>query len=63
MVGLPVLIVLIMRSPYTKPPPYDFLNLYGACLETTAGELAVATTSWAGLAKKQSKVFDPGGGL
>ena len=32
-------------------------------VETTAGELAAATTSWAGLAKKQSKVFDPGGGL
>ena len=34
-----------------------------AGVETTAGELAAATTSWAGLAKKQSKVFDPGGGL
>jgi hypothetical protein len=28
-----------------------------------AGGLATATTSEAGLAKKQSKVFDPGGGL
>jgi hypothetical protein len=34
-----------------------------AGVETTAGELAAATTSWAGLAKKQSMVFDPGGGL
>ena len=34
-----------------------------AGVETTAGELAAATTSWAGLAKKQFKVFDPGGGL
>jgi hypothetical protein len=32
-------------------------------VETTAGELAAATTSWAGLAKKQSKVVDPGGGV
>ena len=36
---------------------------FGAGVETTAGELAAATTSGAGLAKKQSKVFDPGGGL
>ena len=35
----------------------------GPELEATAGELAAATTSGAGLAKKQSKVFDPGGGL
>ena len=38
----------------------------GARVEATAGvarELAAATTSGAGLAKKQSKVFDPGGGL
>ena len=34
-----------------------------AGVETTAGELAAATTSGAGLAKKQSMVFDPGGGL
>jgi hypothetical protein len=31
--------------------------------DMTAGELAAATTSGAGLAKEQSKVFDPGGGL
>ena len=31
--------------------------------ETTAGELAAAATSGVGLAKKQFKVFDPGGGL
>ena len=24
--------LLIMKSLHTKPPPYDFLNLYGACL-------------------------------
>jgi hypothetical protein len=30
---------------------------------TAPGELAAATTSGAGLAKKQSKVFDPGGGM
>jgi hypothetical protein len=23
----------VMGSPNTKPPPYDFLNLYGACLQ------------------------------
>ena len=33
MVGLPVPNVLTMGSPHTKPPPYDFLNLYGACLQ------------------------------
>ena len=36
---------------------------FWAGVETTAGELAAATTSGAGLVKKQSKVFDPGGGL
>jgi hypothetical protein len=36
---------------------------FRASMETTAGELAAATTSGAGLAKKQSKVFDPEGGL
>ena len=30
-----------------------------AGVETTVGMLAAATTSWAGLAKKQSMVFDP----
>jgi hypothetical protein len=34
-----------------------------AGVETTAGELAAATTSWAGLAKRQPKVFGLGGGL
>ena len=33
MIGLTVLSVLPMGSPHTKPPPYDFLNLYGACLQ------------------------------
>ena len=33
MVGLPVLSVLTMMSLHTKPPPYDFLNLYEACLQ------------------------------
>ena len=33
MVGLPVLSVLNIGSPHTKPPPYVFLNLYGACLQ------------------------------
>ena len=33
-----------------------------AGVETTARELAAAT-SWVGLAKMQSKVFDPRGGL
>jgi hypothetical protein len=33
MVDLPVPNVLTMGSPHTKPPPYDFLNLYGACLQ------------------------------
>ena len=38
-VGLLVLIVLTIESLYTKPspgkaaPPYDFFNLYGACLQ------------------------------
>ena len=36
---------------------------FWAGVETTAGELAAAATSGAGLAKKQFKVFDPGGGL
>ena len=36
---------------------------FRAGAETTVGELAAATTSGVGLAKKQSKVFDPGGGL
>ena len=31
--GLTVLSVLTMGSRHTKPPPYDFLNLYGACLQ------------------------------
>jgi hypothetical protein len=30
---LPLLSVLTMGSRHTKPPPYDFLNLYGACLQ------------------------------
>jgi hypothetical protein len=33
LVGLSVLSVLSMGVYYTKPPPYDFLNLYGACLQ------------------------------
>jgi hypothetical protein len=33
MVGLPVLSVLTMGIPHTKQPPYDFLNLYGACMQ------------------------------
>ena len=36
---------------------------FRADVEATAGELAAATTSGAGLAKMQSKVFDPGGEL
>jgi hypothetical protein len=36
---------------------------FRAGVEATAGELAAATTSGASLAKKQSKVFDPGGEL
>jgi hypothetical protein len=36
---------------------------FRAGVETTAGELAAATTSGAGMAKKQSKVFHPGGDL
>ena len=32
MVGLPVLSLFNMESLHTKPPPYDFLRLYGACL-------------------------------
>jgi hypothetical protein len=36
---------------------------FRAGVETTAAELAAATPSRAGWAKKQSKVFDPGGGL
>ena len=36
---------------------------FRADVEATAGELEAATTSGAGLAKKQSKVFDPGGEL
>jgi hypothetical protein len=33
MVGLPVPNILTTRSPHTQPPPYDFLNLYGARLQ------------------------------
>jgi hypothetical protein len=33
MIGLPVLSVLTMENLYTKPPPHEFLNLYGACLQ------------------------------
>ena len=36
---------------------------FWAGVETTVGELATVATSGAGLAKKQFKVFDPGGGL
>jgi hypothetical protein len=36
---------------------------FRAGVEATAGEVAAATTSGAGLAKMQSKVFDPGGEL
>jgi hypothetical protein len=36
---------------------------FRAGVETTAWELAAATTSGVGLAKEQFKVFDPGGGL
>jgi hypothetical protein len=36
---------------------------FRAGVETTVGESAAAATSGAGLAKKQFKVFDPGGGL
>jgi hypothetical protein len=32
-VGLPVSKMLTMIGSHTKPPPYDFLNLYGACLQ------------------------------
>jgi hypothetical protein len=28
--SLPVFSVLTIKNPHTKPPPYDFLNLYGA---------------------------------
>ena len=35
MIGLPILSVLTLGSPHTKPPPYDFLNLYGACLQAS----------------------------
>ena len=35
---------------------------FRAGVETTVGELAVATTSGVGLAKEQFKFFDPGGG-
>jgi hypothetical protein len=39
-------------------------SLVRAAAEATAGDLAAAaTTSGAGLAKKQSQVFDPGGEL
>jgi hypothetical protein len=32
MVGLPVPNMITMESPHTKPPAYEFLNLYGpAC--------------------------------
>jgi hypothetical protein len=34
MVGLPIPnVLIIIGSPHTKPPPYAFLNLYGACLQ------------------------------
>ena len=32
-IGLSVLSVLTIVSPHTEPPPYEFLNLYGACLQ------------------------------
>jgi hypothetical protein len=33
MLNLPVISVLTMGILHTKQPPYDFLNLYGACLQ------------------------------
>ena len=33
MICLLVLSVLTMGIPHAKPPPYEFLNLYGACLQ------------------------------
>jgi hypothetical protein len=30
--NLPGFSVLTMKRPHTKPPPYDFLSLYGACM-------------------------------
>jgi hypothetical protein len=33
MVGIKVINVLTMDSLYTKPPPYGFLKLYGACMQ------------------------------
>ena len=33
MVGLLVPDMLTIGICHTKPPPYDFLNLYGACLQ------------------------------
>ena len=38
MVDLPVPNVLTMESPHTKPPPYVFLNLHGACLQRAGTE-------------------------
>ena len=32
MVGVPVLSVLTIGICHTKPSPYEFLNLYGACM-------------------------------
>ena len=47
-----------MGSPHTTPE-----LKFRAGAETTAGKLAATTTSGAGSAKEQFKVFDPGGGL
>jgi hypothetical protein len=33
MINLPVISVLTMKISHTKQPPYDFFNLYGACLQ------------------------------
>jgi hypothetical protein len=33
LINLPVLNMINMGNSHIKPPPYEFLNLYGACLQ------------------------------
>jgi hypothetical protein len=38
MQGLPVPNMVTIWSPHTEPPPYDFLNLYGACMQAPGAQ-------------------------
>ena len=47
-ISLPVLSVLTIVSPHTEPPPYDFLNLYGACLQAPGTAIDSVPTTHSG---------------